>query len=194
MQKRVGYGALALALFASLAACGSEQAASTAQPSATAPAPGATGAAGVRDSSLSWTAPPSFVLSPSPSPMRLATYKFAKAEGDAEDAELSVSQVGGGIESNMSRWKGQVADGKVREESVIDVGALKVTVLWVEGTYKGMGGPNAPAAAKGDYALLGAGVASGKGSEHYFKLTGPKRTVEAARPVFEELLKSFAAK
>ncbi|MBK6516361.1 MAG: hypothetical protein IPM79_01995 [Polyangiaceae bacterium] len=186
---------VALAALFTLSACGSSgEGATSAKPSATAPAPGATGATDVRPSSLTWTAPAGFTLAPSPSPMRLATYKIAKVAGDAEDAEMTVSQVGGGLESNMARWKGQVADGAVREETTVDVGNLKVSILWVEGTYKGMGGPNAPAAAKGEYALLGAGVASGQGAEHYFKITGPKKTVEAARPAFEELVKSFAAK
>lgn len=145
----------------------------------------------IKQTSLEWTAPEAFTLVPSPSPMRLATYKFAHVEGDADDAEMTVSQVGGGVASNVDRWKKQV-QGATREETTLDVNGLKVTLVWLEGSYTGMGMPGAPSGPKEGHALLGAVVESaGKGDPHFFKLTGPVKTVEAARPAFDELIQSF---
>lgn len=146
----------------------------------------------IKQTSLEWAAPEAFSLVPSPSSMRLATYKFAHVEGDADDAEMTVSQVGGGVAGNIDRWKKQV-QGTTREETTLDVSGLKVTILWLEGSYTGMGMPGAPSGPKDGYALLGAVVepAAGKGDPHFFKLTGPTKTVEAARPAFDELVQSF---
>ncbi len=182
-------------------ACGSDaaptnQTAATRSSSAraTEKAQGGTGA--VRASSITWTAPESFKLVDSPSTMRLATYKIAHAEGDSEDAELSVTQVGGGAKANLDRWRGQFQSPNEREASDTTVGDLKVSVIWLEGAYGGMAmGPNAAATPKGDYALLGAVVEwPGHGDPHFFKMTGPKKTVEAARPAFDELVHSLAPK
>lgn len=147
----------------------------------------------IRPTTLSWKAPPSFQLVPSPSPMRLATYKITKAEGDPADGEMTVSQVGGGAANNIERWKNQFDGPTVREETEVTVGDLKVTVIWIEGSFKGMSMPGMPAnTAKEGYGLLGAAVSKPGQDEHYFKLTGPKKTVESVRPAFDELVQSFA--
>ena len=143
---------------------------------------------------ITWTAPASFTVAESKGPMRIATYKIAKAEGDADDAELSVTQVGGDVTSNINRWKGQfdpAAEAEVNERAV---GDLKVTVVNLAGTFKGMAMPGAPAGgAKENYAMLAAIVVwEGHGDPYFFKLTGPQKTVDAARPAFEELIGSFA--
>ncbi|NUP11702.1 MAG: hypothetical protein HOW73_37120 [Polyangiaceae bacterium] len=188
--------ALAFALVA-VTGCGSNESPSGSQgassgKSSAATAPGA-GTIAIRPTGLVWTAPPSFTLVQSPSPMRLATYRVARADGDPEDAEMTVTQVGGGVEKNIDRWKNQLEGATVREQTDKTVGGLKVTILWVEGTYQGMSMPNMPPSTpKENYALLGAAVTSGAGDEHYFKMTGPKKTVEAARPAFDELVQSLA--
>ncbi len=148
---------------------------------------------GPRESTLKWTAPASFELVDKPSPMRLATYKVKPAEGDSEGAELSVSQAGGDTTSNIERWKKQFS-GDVRsnvEERT--VGALKVSVVTIEGTFMGMSMPGAPASGpKENSMLLGAIVEGTKGEAHFFKLTGPAKTVDSARKAFDELVQSFA--
>ena len=142
---------------------------------------------------IKWTAPAVFATADK-GPMRLASYKFAKAAGDADDADLSVTQVGGDMNSNISRWKGQFdppAEADIAERTV---GDLKVTVVNMSGTYKGMAMPGAGAAGpKEGYALLAAIVTwEGHGDPYFFKLTGPKNTVDAARPAFDELAGSLA--
>ena len=148
---------------------------------------------GPRESTLKWTAPASFELVDKPSPMRLATYKVKPAEGDSEGAELSVSQAGGDTTSNIERWKKQFS-GDVRsnvEERT--VGTLKVSVVTIEGTFMGMSMPGAPASGpKENSMLLGAIVEGTKGEAHFFKLTGPAKTVDSARKAFDELVQSFA--
>ena len=148
---------------------------------------------GPRESTLKWTAPASFELVDKPSPMRLATYKVKPAEGDSEGAELSVSQAGGDTTSNIERWKKQFS-GDVRsnvEERT--VGTLKVSVVTIEGTFMGMSMPGAPASGpKENSMLLGAIVEGTKGEAHFFKLTGPAKTVDSARKAFDELVQSLA--
>lgn len=143
-----------------------------------------------RESWLKWTAPAAFEVVDKPNPMRLATYKFKGPDGDAE---LAVSMAGGDVNSNVERWKKQFtgeARSNVEERTV---GAFKVTVVTVEGTYAGMAMPGAPAGAPMENAMmLGAIVEGGKGDAHFFKMTGPAKTVDAAKPAFDELIKSFA--
>ena len=47
-----------------------------------------------------------------PNPMRKATFKIPRAEGDPEDGEMSVSLAGGTVDQNVQRWSGQFERGK----------------------------------------------------------------------------------
>ena len=66
---------------------------------------------------MTWDAPARLaVKAENPSPMRKATYKIPKAAGDAEDAELSVSQAGGSVDMNVQAGgRGQFERGQGRE-------------------------------------------------------------------------------
>jgi hypothetical protein len=143
---------------------------------------------------VAWDAPPSFQKAENSSPMRKATYRVAKAEGDTEDAELTVTQVGGGVEPNIKRWAGQLGqqmDAVKREARTVN--GLKVTVVEMHGTYSGMAMPGAPAGpAKPGFALLGAIVETS--TPTFFKLTGPDKTVAASRGDFDRLVGSLRAK
>jgi hypothetical protein len=141
-----------------------------------------------------WKAPEAWALSDHPSPMRLATYKVPKADGDSDDGELSITQVGGDVASNVERWKGQFEGGPPAKVTDRAVGDFKVTVVEAEGSFKGMSMPAAgPTEPKKDWALLGAVVEwPGHGDAYFFKLTGPKKTIDAAKPGFDELLGSLA--
>ncbi len=90
--------------------------------------------------------------------MRKATYTIPRAAGDAEDGELSVSQAGGGLDQNLTRWAGQfdqkLADVK-REERTTH--GLKVMVVEIHGTYKAMAMPGAPPARRQDGASAARG-------------------------------------
>src|SRR6185436_19494005 len=121
-------------------------------------------------------------------------YKIPKAAGDAEDGELSVSQAGGTVEMNVKRWEAQFEDrrGETRRDPRT-VGDLQVTVVEVHGKFTGSGMPGAPPGPpKADYALLGAIVETRP--PHFFKLTGPEKTVAAAKADFDKMVQSFRAK
>ena len=143
---------------------------------------------------VTWTAPSAFASVQHPSPMRLATYKFAKVEGDADDAEMTVTRVGGDAQANINRWKNQFDPPAEADQSERTVGDLKVTVVRMSGTYQGMAMPGAPAAGpKPGYTMLAAIVVwPGHGDPTFFKLTGPSKTVDAARPAFDQLVASLA--
>lgn len=121
--------------------------------------------------------------------MRLATYRVPRADGDKDDAELSVTQAGGSVDANVERWIGQFdAEGqKTAKRTTRKVGSLDVTIVEVQGTYSG-GMGKAPAAGE-KWALLGAIVGT-PGMPHFFKLTGPAKTVLAARGELDALVSS----
>ncbi len=73
------------------------------------------------------------------------------------------------------------------------VRGLKVTVVEIHGTYKAMAMPGAPTVPPRDgQALLGAITATSPPT--FFKLTGPEKTVVAARHDFDQLVSSLRAK
>lgn len=142
-------------------------------------------------STLQWKAPPRWKLVPSASTMRIATYRVPRVPGDPADPELSIIRAGGTVADNADRWVGQFdAPGqKSAKRSVRTVAGLEVTVVDVAGTYSGAMTPDAPAMA--DWALLGAIVAT-PDMPHFFKLTGPARSVAAARGEFDAFVASLA--
>jgi hypothetical protein len=154
------------------------------------PAAGMPGAA--KPSGLTWTDPPEWKREHRASKMRLATYAVPKADGDPEDAELAVFYFGpgaaGGIEANVDRWitqfQGATKDNVQRDQR--NVGGLNAHIVSIpDGTYGGgMMGGGTPHA---HYAMLAAIVEAPTGA-HFFKMTGPAKTVEAARPTFMKLL------
>ncbi|HRI70449.1 MAG TPA: hypothetical protein PK156_39730, partial [Polyangium sp.] len=153
-------------------------------------------AAPARPTEVVYEAPAGWQKAENPNPMRKATYKIPHAEGDTEDAELSVSQAGGTVDANVQRWAGQFERGK--DEPVnrkqMKVGDLDVTIVELHGTFAGGGMPGAPAAGpKPSWALLGA-IVETQGSLTFFKLTGPEKTVQSAKPAFDKFVEGFRAK
>jgi len=166
------------------------------------PAPALTNGAGshadkagpARPDDVAWDAPAGWKAVESPSKMRKATYQIPRAEGDAEDAEMSVIQAGGTTEMNIQRWAGQFTQksGEVKRTER-KVGDLNVTVVEIHGTFAGSGMPGAPSGPpKEGYALLGAIVDTS--TPTFFKMTGPEKTVAAAKPAFDKLVDSLRAK
>lgn len=150
---------------------------------------------------VKWTAPARWTTGPE-KPMRAATYLIPAATGDAEGAECAVfANIGGGVQANLDRWVGQFelpGGGDAAEKAKTSkqtINGLAVTTIDLLGTYKGggvaMGQTSAP---KTGYRLLGAIVEgqSGPGSEVFFKMTGPVKTMAAAEKEFQTLLKSLA--
>jgi len=143
---------------------------------------------------VSWTDPTGWQRVAPSSAMRKATYKIPAAPKDPEDAEMAVFYFGqgegGGTEANIQRWIGQFADAKPSDVKRTERNphGMKQTIVEVEGTYSG-GMPGQQSAPKSNYRLIGAVVETPAGS-YFFKLTGPKKTVEGARDAYLTLLDS----
>ncbi|MEZ4447094.1 MAG: hypothetical protein R3B72_48895 [Polyangiaceae bacterium] len=146
-----------------------------------------------RETSIGWTLPSAWSEVDHPSSMRIATFKIPKAEGDSEDAEMSVMQAGGSIDANVKRWEGQFEGSPAAKTEKQEVNGLEVTVVSISGTFAG-GGPmmGGGGGAKENWALLGAIVNTEP--PHFFKMTGPKKTVEGSRGDFDSFVASFAKK
>jgi hypothetical protein len=143
---------------------------------------------------IGWRKPDAWEDVQNPSPMRKATYKIPRAEGDKEDGELSVTTAGGSVDANITRWEGQFDGSPKAKRSDKEVDGIKVAIVELSGTYKG-GGPmmGGSAEPKPDYMMLAA-IAETSPQLYFFKLTGPKKTVEAARGDFDVLVGSIAKK
>jgi hypothetical protein len=142
------------------------------------------------EAGITWTAPARWTQVPHMSTMRIATYRIPKAAGDVEDPEMSVTRAGGDVEANAQRWVDQfdVASRPSVKRSTKTIGALKVHVVDGAGGFTTMSGE-----VEQGWAMLGAIVETADGS-HFFKLTGPKKSVEAARAEFDALLASVKTK
>jgi hypothetical protein len=146
-------------------------------------------AEGADETPLQWTAPSRWQSVANTNSMRLATYRIPRASGDTADAELSITRAGGSADANADRWVGQFdADArKSARRSVRRVGSLDVVIVEVQGTYSGGMGKEG---SQPGWALLGAIVPT-PGMPYFFKLTGPGKSVVAARAEFEAMVGSL---
>jgi hypothetical protein len=143
------------------------------------------------DAAITWKVPAAWRMAPNPNPMRIATYRVPATDRDTDDAEASVSRAGGTAEANIQRWLGQFDQAGQETRSERTVGGMKVTIVEVSGTYSPgsmMGG--APPPAHPGWALMGA-IVEGRGLPYFFKLIGPRATMQSARASFTALLDSI---
>jgi hypothetical protein len=139
----------------------------------------------VAEVELAWSAPPAWKSAPNPNSMRIATYTVPGKEGAAE---LSVSRAGGGTQANEDRWVGQFASAEKPKRSELTVASFHVRLVEVYGSFSaGMG---TPGEAKPNWGLLGA-IVETPDTAHFFKMTGPRTTVAAARADFENMIKNL---
>jgi hypothetical protein len=131
--------------------------------------------------------------------MQYAVFTLPHAEGDKEDATLTVyffgTGGGGGVDANVKRWQGMFK-APAGEKSKVDkfkVGNVEVTAVDVQGTYLlrfPPFDPNAKVTEKPDYRLVGVVFESPKGP-YFMRLVGPAKTVEKHKKAFDEWLKNF---
>ena len=148
---------------------------------------------------ITWIDPPGLTRVPPKNAMRKASYEVPKVAGDAENGELTVFYFGpgqgGGIEQNVTRWVKQFSDIQPSDIKRADRqanGLREHTVEISSGTFDG-GMPGMGASGpKKNYALEGAIVEAPSGA-YFFKMTGPAKTVAAARGAFMQLLDSVRA-
>jgi hypothetical protein len=158
-------------------------------------APGAAGAHGggpaAEEDSLEWKVPARWQSVPNPNTMRLATYRVPRVAGDTADAELSIAHAGGSADANAERWIRQFdPEGqKAARRTTRTVGSAEVAIVEVGGTYSG--GMSKEASAQPGWMLIGA-IVSTTAIPCFFKLTGPEKSVRAARSEFDALIGSLA--
>ncbi len=147
---------------------------------------------------ISWEMPSDWQEAPNPNSVRLATYRTPAG------GEMSVSRAGGSTDANIQRWIGQFDDAGAVQRETKTVHGLHVTTVQVAGTYR-VSMMAAPGAATGgargagqeksevqpNWALLGA-IVEAPGSPYFFKLVGPARAIQLARPSFDRLVAGLA--
>ena len=146
---------------------------------------------------VTWTPPADWKAEPA-RPMRVATYRFPAVAPDSEGAELAIfffgAGQGGTVDDNVNRWKGQFAlDAKAPTTKKTKLGALEVTRVEISGDYNaGTMGParSSEPVKKPGYLLLGAIIEGGEGPI-FWKLVGPKKTVEAPRKQLDKTLSTL---
>ncbi len=135
--------------------------------------------------SMTWTAPKQWSTAPNPNTFRKATFKVPGAAGDAE---LAVSESGGSLSDNIARWEKQFGGAKAKTDK-IKVAGMDVTLVELRGTYTNAMGTGPNASPQAGSVMLGAIVNTE--TPHFFKLTGPEKTVDAAKPQWQEFVNSF---
>jgi hypothetical protein len=131
--------------------------------------------------------------------MQKAVFTLPKADGDKDDATLTVYYFGtggaGGVDANIKRWQGMFKP-PAAEQSKTDkfkVGDRDVTTVDVSGTYLFKArpfDPNATAEEKPDYRMVGV-VFETKNGPYFMRLVGPKNSVEKNKKDFDGWLKNF---
>ncbi len=138
-----------------------------------------------------WTVPKTWVRK-SPGMMLLAEYAIPKVEGDKEDGRVTVSQLGGSVESNLERWKGQFSKLDKEKQETIDADKLKITLVDLAGTFNESRGMMGPSVTRPDYRMLGAIVEVPNQSMLYFiKCYGPAKTIAAQADEIKAFIRSM---
>jgi len=127
--------------------------------------------------------------------MRAATYTVPATAGDSEGAECAVfyfgSGQGGGVQANIDRWLGQFQEKPATAPAgkKQTIGGIPVITIEHGGTYMA-GAPMQPKTPKAGYLMVGS-IAEAPEGNVFFKLTGPAKTVKAARAQFDKMLGSI---
>ena len=148
---------------------------------------------------ISFAIPKTWKASEPSSSMRLAQIKVGPEKGDDEPAELVLFAFqggGGSIDANLARWKAQFEgkDGKPPEMTTDKRKGKNVDVTFAEtaGRFIAAVKPGSPEKFdKTNWRLLGA-IVQTESTGYYFKMTGPEKTMKAAKPAFEAMIKSIS--
>lgn len=137
---------------------------------------------------LTFQVPVEWESTPPSSSMRLAQWTIPGPGGDASMA-LFRFPGGGSADANISRWQGQyegiggtIQDATKTEK--IEVGGLKVTLVEIRGNFKGSAMSQAPPIPD---AIMLAAIVEGPGDPYFFKLNGPRATID----VWDKAFRAF---
>jgi hypothetical protein len=147
------------------------------------------------DPGIAWKVPAKW-LTQITSGMRVATYIVPGAAKD-KDAECAVyyfgAGKGGGVDANVQRWVAEFEKLDRHDLSRRDAGGYKVSIVDVRGTYAGHGMQQGESVQHDSWGLTGA-IVEGPQGDVFFKLTGPRATVDAASTDFNKMLSSIQKK
>ncbi|NIA14822.1 MAG: hypothetical protein GWP08_12160 [Nitrospiraceae bacterium] len=179
----------ALLVIGMLAGCGAEQGPVQVTQTRTVSSPPIPGppqpAPPPQSHSFGWKAPEGWTQT-SPKPMRLVNFQLGPETARAE-CYISVLQgMGGGVEMNVNRWRGQVGQEPLSPEAIAELPTIPVA---------GGTGPLIEAATPEDggaqpLMLLGT-MCAREGQGVFVKMIGPKETVLAERERFLEFCRSI---
>lgn len=125
-------------------------------------------------------------LSPAQQGMITASFKIPEA---GDDIKLTLSSVGGGIDANLQRWKGQVqlpaGESAIQETVRVD----NVDAIWLDlkGTYDS--GTDLNSTTQSGMRMIGVAIPR-MPRDFYLKLTGPREQLVNVKEQFRDFVKS----
>ncbi len=159
--------------------------------------PPADPAGGLGAAELVWDVPAGWVAEPPANPMRRAQYRVPGAAGDGELVVFYFGPGQGGPPlENAQRWAMQFTQPggsdplAALKTHTADIHGIPALFAETTGTYNSGAMSGGPAVARENWALLGV-VAQGGDANWFFKLTGPRATIEASRGTFEGMVGSL---
>ena len=153
-------------------------------------------------SGIKFDSPAGWVSKAPSSSMRIADWTLPKADGDQDDATVTLYYFGagggGGLQANIDRWIGQMTqpDGKSSKDvaktaTLASTTGLKITTVDIPGTYVAEVTPGSTERFnKPGFRMITALVETAGGA-HYVKFVGPAKTVAKWAPSFETFLKGL---
>ena len=150
---------------------------------------------------IKFDSPAGWVSKTPSSSMRVADWTLPKADGDKDDATVTLyyfGTTGGTVQANIDRWISQMAqpDGKPTKDlaktaMLTSTSGLKISTFDVTGTYVAEKTPGSPDHYNEPGYRLRAAVVETTGGAHYVKFVGPANTVARWSQSFETFLKSL---
>lgn len=116
--------------------------------------------------------------------MGIIAAKFSLGE-NAANCILTLSRSGGGMESNLNRWRGQFVSSRPEVVETLSVAGVDSTLIDLEGQFNpGMGRPAEP-----NGRMLGV-IVPLEDQGYFIKLTGPASEIGSLEEAFREFVKS----
>jgi hypothetical protein len=155
----------------------------------------------IGEGKLSLTAPSNWTKKEPASRIVEVEFAVPPAKGDETPGRLTAMGAGGSVESNIDRWVGQfVGPGGAAPKPQRDktnISGCDVEIVDLSGTYKDTpGGPFAggKTVMRDNYRMLGAIIQTKERGNYFLKLYGPKATIDASAPGFQDMVKSLKVK
>jgi len=149
---------------------------------------------------LKYDAPKDWLSKPPSSSMRVAEFTLPKADGDSEDAALTIyffgAGQGGNVQANIDRWIGQMTqpDGTpsaaAAKTTKLSASGINITLVDVSGTYVAEVSPGSTERFNKPGFRQRAAVIETSEGPYFVKLVGPAKTVSRWDESFITFLKS----